>query len=108
MLATQPTPARVLLARIYWIMFGPLFLFMLAYQMATRNDGWTAGSDILYLVFLAGLMIARWLEYRVGSPDSTTGQVLSRTSLVHYCVLAVSLGMIVWIVANIVGNRPSG
>ena len=65
---------RDVLTRLYWMMLGPLLLALLAYVVIKTGNGWLTGADIGFLAVLAGLLLARWLEFRGGN-DTTRALV---------------------------------
>jgi hypothetical protein len=86
------------------MMIGPSVLLLLAIGIANRGQGWLTPVDIAFLVVLAAMVAARWLEFRRGAALKGTGEPATRTDLLRYVPIAVATGLAVWIVANLVGN----
>jgi hypothetical protein len=82
-------------ARVFWMMVGPMALAILAFGVAERGGGWLTGLDIAYLVTLAAMLAARWLEFPAAG-------------LRRYLVTAASVGLAVWAGANVIGNSWPG
>jgi hypothetical protein len=101
----QTTSPLALLGRIFWMMLGPMVLAILAFNIAKRGNGWFTGVDIAFLVILVGLLFARWLEFLGGSPQTSTGDPATPRHLRQYAVGALSLGLGVWVIANVLGNH---
>lgn len=62
-----------MVARLFWMMVGPLALAGLAYAILTSREGWLTAADFAFLGVLAGMMLARWLEFRGVIPGQPTG-----------------------------------
>jgi len=101
---TPVTPVGVGCARVFWIMIGPPALAVLAYHVASKGGGWLTGLDVAYLAVLAALLAVRWLEFRSGFGVTAAGQPLNDAGLRRYLVMAGSVGLAVWVGANLVGN----
>jgi hypothetical protein len=99
-----PTSISLLLARSYWIMFGPLLLFLCAAKIVTSRDGWFATADIAYLVGLILMIVARWFEFYKGDPRTSTGEPATKADLRRFVLLTFPVGLGVWVIANLVGN----
>lgn len=92
------------LARIYWMMAGPLLLFLLILSIAEGTAGWFTAQDVAFLLALAALMFARWFEFHGGDPRNAVGEPIAPTQLRKYLVGALTIGAALWIVANLVGQ----
>jgi hypothetical protein len=95
---------REVLIRLYWMMLGPLLLALLAYVVIKTGNGWVTGADIGFLAVLAGLLLARWLEFRGGNPRTAEGEPATPAHLRRYVIGAATVGLAVWVGANILGN----
>jgi hypothetical protein len=95
-------------ARVFWMMVGPMALAILAFGVAERGGGWLTGLDIAYLVTLAAMLAARWLEFRGGQAQTAEGEPLTAAGLRRYLVTAASVGLAVWAGANVIGNSWPG
>ena len=102
---TPTTSPLVILARVYWMMLGPLLLALLAFTIIDRGNGWFTPADLAFLVVLGGLLLARWLEFRGGNPQTSTGEPATPAHLRRYVCGAVLLGFAAWGVANLLGNH---
>ena len=91
-------------ARVFWMMIGPMTLAILAFNVATKGGGWLIGFDIAYLLVLAAVLAARWLEFRSGQAQTTEGQPLTETGLRRYLMMTASVGLAAWAGANAIGN----
>jgi hypothetical protein len=92
-------------ARIFWMMVGPLSLALLAFTIIRIGSGWLTWADLGYMAVLAGMLVARWLEFRGGHPRTTDGQPATPIHLRRYIQSAVPLALGMWVVANVIGNH---
>jgi len=100
--------AIAVVARIFWMMLGPVMLFVVAISIARQGEGWWTGLDMLYLVTLPALIVARLFEFQAGDPQTTTGEPATFADLQQYAVGVVLVGMAVWLAANLLGNHWLG
>jgi hypothetical protein len=92
-----------LLGRLLWMMVGPVTLLLLALSVAERRGGWLTLPSLAYLAVLGGTMLGRWLEFRGGHPLTATGEPATAEHLRRYLLAAATLGLAVWVVANLAG-----
>ena len=91
----------VVLSRVFWMLFGPLLLVLLLYKIIERGGGWLTSSDVAFLVVLAGLPIARWIEFRASDPRTSTGEPATQAHLQKYITVALLVGIAAWIAAKL-------
>lgn len=96
------------LARLFWIFVGPLALAVLAFAIVKTGNGWLTGPDFAFLGLLAGVMLARCLEFRGGHAQTADGEPATPAHLRRYLVGATLIGLAVWVVANVIGNNVLG
>jgi hypothetical protein len=99
------TTASSLIARVYWMIAGPLVLFLFAMTIVSRGNGWLTTTDFAFLALVAGLVLARWYEFQKGSPKTSTGEAATSADLRKYALGASVVGIAVWIFANLLGNH---
>ena len=61
-------------------------------------------ADLIYFVILGGMILGKWLEFRGGCPETSTGERTSAADLRRYILMVVTAGPVVWLIANILGN----
>lgn len=106
MTIVQPTTSFVpVLGRIVWMMLGPLALVLLAVRIAYLGQGWLTGVDVAFLAVLGGVILARWLEFRGGNPQTATGEPATPDHLRRYSLAVLAVGLAVWVLANLLGNH---
>jgi hypothetical protein len=98
------TPLGVVFGRLFWMMVGPLALVLTIYFIVTSGTGWTTTADLLFFIILGGMILGKWLEFRGGSPETSTGERATAADLRRYILMVVTAGPAVWVVANILGN----
>jgi small-conductance mechanosensitive channel len=99
----QTTSIGAVVARVFWMMLGPLMLLVMAFTIAKNGNGWLSGVSIGYLGVLAATILARWLEFRDGAALTSDGQPMTTQLLRRFVVLAAVVGLAVWVVANVLG-----
>jgi len=104
-MTTQSPTASSAVARLFWMMFGPMAMFVAIYLISSNGGGWLTVADIVFLTLLGGLLLARWVEFRGGNALTSTGEPATGEHIRRYALGAVILGLLVWIVANIIGNH---
>ena len=77
------------LARLFWMMFGPILLAVFAYLIIKTGNGWLTRFDFAFLAILGGVILARWLEFRGGNPRTAEGEPATAAHLRRY-VIAVA------------------
>jgi hypothetical protein len=100
MASDQSTSFLGILARLFWMMVGPAILMLLAYSLTGNAKGWFAPSSIAFLAVLAAVTIARWMDPRTSEGAPTTSAHLRR-----YTVSTLGIGLVAWVVANLLGNH---
>jgi hypothetical protein len=95
----------VFLGRLFWMMVGPLILVLLAFTIVIKGSGWLTLPDLAFLGVLGSLLLARWLEFRGGNPQTSTGEPATSAHLRRYAISTIVLGVSAWVAANFVGNH---
>jgi hypothetical protein len=101
-LTTSPVP---LLARLFWAMVGPLILILLCVANARSASAWLTSADVAYVIILGGVIFARWLEFRGGDPRTATGEPATMAHFHRYALMAMGIGLGLWIVTKLIGNH---
>lgn len=86
------TPLSVVFGRLSWMMVGPLALVLTTYSIVTFGTGWTTTADLLFFVILGGMILGKWLEFRGGSPETSTGEPATAADLRRYILMVVTAG----------------
>jgi hypothetical protein len=102
---SSTTSMSALFGRILWLMIGPLALILALYHIVTTSTGWWDASDIIYFVILGGMILGKWLEFRGGNPQTASGEPATPAQLRRYALTVLVAGPIIWVLANLVGNR---
>lgn len=108
MTARAMTSLPAVAGRLFWIFVGPFVLAVCAVGIAGRRDGWLGPSDLFYFVVLAGMYLGRWMEFRTGDALTATGEPATALDLRRYACGLGLIGLVVWVAANIIGNRGGG
>ncbi len=95
----------VVVSRVYWLLCGPMILLLTATKILSNGDGWQAPASVLFLVVLLLLPVARWVEFRGGDPMTSTGTPATPADLRRYALIALGVGLSVWLFANAISNH---
>lgn len=106
--STTTTPFTVLLARAFWMMVGPGLLFLAAAQIVKTGLGWLTAADLAFGGIVLAMMFARWAEGRSGHAQRADGQPAQPGDVRRYVTWLAVAGLVVWVVANILGNQLLG
>jgi hypothetical protein len=100
---TQHTESVSAFLRILWMMVGPVILGLLALTIIEQHGGWLTLPSLAYFPILGATMLGRWLEFQGGQPKTSTGDPATAADLRRYLLMTSTLGLVVWIVANVLG-----
>jgi hypothetical protein len=103
-MANTTTSTVFVLTRLYWMMLGPFLLAIMALAMIRGDGEWFSPSSVSYLVFLAGLPLARWWELRTGNAKNSAGEPATAHDIRKYAVIVAIAGLAVWAAALAIGN----
>ena len=99
------TNSWILLARVFWMILGPMALVIVCLAIANSSTGWLTPLDAGYFAIL-GLMIGcRWAEQKSGQATTATGEPATWSNFNRYVVALVPLAVVVWVVVNVIGNH---
>ena len=93
-----------ILIRIFWMMVGPVMLFLIALSIAMKGEGWFAPWSVAYLVFAAAVIGARWYEFQLGNPLTSMGTRATHEDLKKFSLGTGLIALAVWAIANVIGN----
>ena len=100
-MTTEPIKSGWLfLTRIYWLMFGPAILILLALQIANRSQRELGFADGLFLIGLLAIVVARWFEVRNGAALDGFGEPARPADLPRFVVGALLIGFVLWLAAK--------
>ena len=91
--------------RVLWMMLGPLILVLLTFVIVSTGSGWLTWADIAFVGVLASMLLARWVEFQRGHPQTATGEPATPTDLRRYVRTILPVGATVWFLANLMGNH---
>ena len=101
----QPTGSMfVLFSRVFWMMLGPMTLGLLTLTIISIGTSWFTPADFAFLAVLGALLLARCIEFSSGDPRNAMGEPASPGDLRQYILGTIVLGLVLWVVANLIGN----
>lgn len=99
------TSPLVLLARVSWIMFGPVALVVTTAGIVMRGGGWLTTLDLLFALIVGWMVLGRWIEYRGGAAMTAGGNLATAHQINRYLVGLPVAAAALWVVANALGNH---
>jgi hypothetical protein len=102
---TPTTSMAVVLGRMFWMAMGPILAAISLYYIGTAGTGWLTFADLLYFLIVGGMLLGRWVEFRGGNPQTSTGEPATPADLRRYVVTLTVLGPVLWVLANLIGNH---
>lgn len=100
----QETRSSAALARVYWMLLGPMALALAAFSIVKAGPGWLNPADIAYFALLAAVLAARCLEFRAGSPQTAEGEPATPADLRRYLIATSVIGLAIWVFLNLLAN----
>lgn len=101
----RTTSFPVALARVFWMMVGPMALVVLLIGILTKGSGWFTLTDFAFFTVLGGMLLARVIEFRGGNPLTDLGEPATPAHLRRYVIATLVVGLGVWVLANLIGNH---
>ena len=101
----QPKPLGVLLCRLFWVLLGPVGVFLTSATIALSDSGWLTGKDFLFAAFLLATVLCRWGDFWKGEGTNALGDPVTQKYMLGYTVVALTAGVALWAAANVVGNH---
>jgi hypothetical protein len=87
------------LLRIYWMMLGNALVAIAAYKIVQSADELSL-VDLFYWVFVASLVMARYVDIRFLSGRTSEGQPATTTDWRRYSFRVLAISATVWLVAH--------
>lgn len=92
-------------ARLVWMMIGPILLAIFCYLIVKNGNGWLTAVDLGYLGVLAAILLARCFEAWNGHPQTANGEPATSEQIRRYLIAVALIGLLVWVGANVFGNH---
>jgi hypothetical protein len=102
---TSSSPAYAVFGRLLWMMAGPAVLIITTAHIVLEGKGWHTTADYVFFVALAATVLGRWLEMLGGHPQTCDGAPATRKDVYRYTIVALVVGVALWVLANALGNR---
>jgi hypothetical protein len=99
------TSFGVLVARLTWVLAGPLALIGFVYGIVSSGAGWLTGLDVGFAIVVLLMLLGRWVDQRSGTATTVTGEPATPAQLRRYVTILIPGAAVVWVVANVVGNH---
>ena len=104
-MATEPIKSGWLfLTRIYWLMFGPALLILIALHLSNPQQRGIGIADALFLTGLLAIVLARWFEFQKGAALNGFGEPAQPKDLPRFVIGALLVGTVIWLAAKAIAN----
>lgn len=101
----QPSPLSVVFYRLFWVLLGPVALFLTAASILLSGVGWLTGTDLLFGVLLLATIFCRWGDFLKGNGTNALGDPVTERYMWGYTYGVLAAGLALWTAANFVGNH---
>jgi hypothetical protein len=95
--SNQSNSAFAAVARIFWMFLGPGILFLLAYNIAQKNEGWVTPFSIAFLVILVLVIAARQVD-----PFDSYGEPRLPGVVWGFTFGAIVVGLLLWGIVHMI------
>jgi hypothetical protein len=102
------TTLRAMLCRMTWMFIGPMLLVAATIAVAVKRNGWVSFADVAFFLVLGAMLAGRWFEFRLGDPQTATGERATRQDLRRYALGMVAVGLGIWGAATVVATLRLG
>lgn len=96
------TSLSLLLARMIWVIGGPMVLFVVLATTFTRDGGWFTGMDAFYAIVVVLILACRWIEQRSGHAKTASGEPSSAQNFRNYCIGMIFGSAGAWAVTKLI------
>lgn len=96
---------KSLLARLTWVLLGPVVLGLLTVGILSTGSGWLTVLDLAFMLVVALMLLGRWHEARSGSAMTLYGQPATPEQCRRYLRVLPAAALVLWLLANVLGNH---
>jgi len=103
----MPTPApeitsiSIFLARLCWVIFGPMTLLLVIVGLVSSKEAGLTGLDALYGIVVLLMLAGRWLEQRSAAPKTASGEPATPESFRMYVYILIAVSICAWLGAKL-------
>jgi hypothetical protein len=101
----RSTPLFAALGRLIWMVLGPGFLAIITMHIYLYGTGWHTTADYVFFATLGVMILGRSLEVLGGVPLNSVGEPATRKDFYEYVAFVLGAGLVIWIIANALGNH---
>jgi hypothetical protein len=101
----ETMPLSILVARMTWVLIGPIVLILTGIGIITSASGWLTKIDAFYGFMVILILFARWVEFGTGRAMTLTGELVTNDQFRRYMIVLPLTAAIGWIIANSLGNH---
>ena len=92
--------AGSVLPRLYWMLLGPMLLFVM-FALIAKHPTWAIGwRDILFWCVVVSLGAVRWVDVRHFAGLTADGMPATRRDVGRHALIVSALAAILWTLAH--------
>jgi hypothetical protein len=95
----------VFFARLSWMIFGPIAIFLTLSAIWRSSDAGIAGADFAYFGILGIMIACRFYEFRTGDALTASGDPMTGAVMTRYAVVLAVLGLVAYAGAKAFANE---
>src|SRR3972149_74949 len=92
------------LTRVFWALAGPVSLPFVLWRIVTLGHGWLTRWDMVFFGILALMIVFRWIELQSGQGLTAYGEPATAAHFRRWLWILLTLALVAWIFANVLGN----
>ena len=102
---SEKEPQLAIFGRLLWFIIGPISLLVLTALILITGSGWLTVYDLAFYITVGLMLCGRWVEIHTGHGRTAFSQPATPEHFRHYAVRLLPWAVLVWTVANFIGNH---
>jgi len=90
----------LLFTRLFWMIFGPLALFLLVSTIARSGGERLPFIDVAFFAVIAGMISSRFYEFQAGDALTSRGEPMTGAVMARYALVVGLVGVAAWVCAK--------
>lgn len=99
--AAEITSIWVFLARLFWVILGPMTLLLVLLGLILNKPEAVSGLDAFYGIVVLLMLGGRWIEQRSAAPKTASGELSTPESFRRYICILIPVSIIAWGAAKV-------
>ncbi len=99
--APEITSIWVFLARLFWVILGPMTLLLVLLGLILNKPEAVGGLDAFYAIVVLLMLGGRWIEQRSAAPKTASGELSTPESFRRYIYILIPVAIVAWVAARV-------